>query len=154
MMAKYTVTMYTPEDGEHVAANMREMDVFECKAVGFSTSLEAINESVKASNQAWSLCYGNMPLCVFGDVSDSAGGAVIWELGTNAIRHHKKGFMMSSRKIIHNYLKRYKYLTNVVCMDNHESVRWLKWLGAEFLEDTAIIQGKPFQRFYIERSER
>jgi hypothetical protein len=50
-------------------------------------------------------------------------------------------------------MKNYDYLTNVVCMDNHESVRWLKWLGAEFQDDTAMIMGKPFQRFYIERSD-
>lgn len=152
MTAKYTVTMYCPEDGKHIAANMRDMDVFECRAAGLEP-LEAINDGVEKSSQVWTFCYGNLPLCVFGAVPDSVGGAVFWLLGTKDIRHHKRAFMMASKKYRDIYLNRYRYLTNVVCMENHESVRWLKWLGAEFQDDTAIIMGKPFQRFYLERSD-
>ena len=153
MTAKYSITMYCPGDGEYIAEHMRDNDVFECRAAGFETPLEAINESVRASAQAWTFCYGNIPLCVFGDVSDKCGGAVIWELGVDEIRQHKKAFMQKSRHVIDIFLKRYEYLTNVVCMDNKESVRWLKWLGAEFEEETATLMGKPFSRFYIERSD-
>ena len=145
--------MYCPEDGEHIAANMRDMDVFECRAVGFSTPLEAINDGVEKSDRVWTFCYGDLPLCVFGAVPYGAGGAVFWLLGTKDIRHHKRAFMTASKKYRDTYLDRYTYLTNVVCMENHESVRWLKWLGAEFLDGTAMVMGKPFQRFYLERGD-
>lgn len=153
MTAKYSITMYCPRDGEYVAEYMRINDVFECRASGFATPEEAINGSVEVSEQAWTFCYGNVPLCVFGYVPDGAGGAVFWLLGTDEIKHHKREFMRRSKLFKGYLMKNYDYLTNVVCMDNHESVRWLKWLGAEFQEDTAMIMGKPFQRFYIERSD-
>lgn len=153
MTAKYSITMYCPSDGEYIAEHMREMDVFECRATGFATPLEAITASVKASNKVWTFCYGGIPLCVFGIVPDSCGGSGIWELGVDAIRQHKKAFLQKSRQVIDGFLKDYSYLTNVVCMENYESVRWLKWLGAEFQEETAMLMGKPFSRFYIERSE-
>lgn len=153
MTAKYSITMYCPGDGEYIADHIREMDRFECEAVGYANPLEAINEGVEKSDRAWTFCYGGVPLCVFGDVPDSAGGAVIWELGTDEIRHHKRAFMEKSKLTIGAMLNKYEYLTNVVCMDNRASVRWLKWLGAEFQEETAMLMGKPFARFYIERSD-
>lgn len=153
MTAKYSITMYCPRDGEYIAEYMRENDVFECRASGYATPLEAINGSVKESHKAWTFCYGGVPLCVFGDVPDLCGGAVFWLLGTDEVKHHKREFMRRSKLFKGYLMKNYDYLTNVVCMDNKESVRWLKWLGAEFQEDTAMIMGKPFQRFYIERSD-
>lgn len=153
MTAKYSITMYCPCDGEYIAEHMRENDVFECRAAGYATPLEAINDSVKSSRQAWTFCYGNVPVCVFGDVPDTAGGAVFWLLGTDEVRRHKREFMKQSKKRLAQLMAKYTYLTNVVCMDNQESVRWLKWLGAEFQEETAMLMGRPFSRFYIERSD-
>lgn len=153
MTAKYSITMYCPCDGEYIAEHMREMDVFECRATGFATPLEAINESAKRSREAWTLCYGDVPLCVFGHVPDCAGGAVFWLLGTDEIKHHKREFMRQSKLWKVRMMEKYEYLTNVVCMENQDSVRWLKWMGAEFQEGTAMMMGKPFQRFYVERCE-
>lgn len=153
MTADYSITMYCPADGEYVAEHMREMDVFECKAAGFATPLEAIQKGFERSKNMKTGCYKSVPLCVWGEVPDTCGGAVIWQLGTDAVKLHKRAFMVESKKVIEQMLTRYKYLTNVVCMENKESVRWLKWLGAEFQEGTAMVMGKPFARFYIERSE-
>jgi hypothetical protein len=61
--------------------------------------------------------------------------------------------MRHSKIVKARMMEKYKYLTNVVCMDNKESVRWLKWLGAEFQEETAMLMGRPFSRFYMERSD-
>lgn len=153
MTAKYSITKYTPADGQYIGEHMRVKDVFECRAAGYADPVEAINGSVKESNKAWTFRCGDMPLCVFGDVPDLCGGAVFWLLGTDEVRNHKREFMRRSKLFKGYLMKNYEYLTNVVCMDNKESVRWLKWLGAEFQEDTAMIMGKPFQRFYIERSD-
>ena len=153
MTAKYSITMFCPRDGKYVAEHMRINDVFECRAAGHATPEEAIDTSVEESVQAWTFCYGNVPLCVFGYVPDTAGGAVFWLLGTDEIKRHKREFMRRSKLFKGYLMKKYDYLTNVVCMDNHESVRWLKWLGAEFCEESAVIMGKKFQRFYIERSD-
>lgn len=152
-MADYSITMYMPSDGDYIAEHMREMDVFECQAVGYPTPLKAIKGSVKVSAEAWTFCYKTVPLCVFGHVPDDCGGAVFWLLGTDDVRRHKREFMRHSKIVKARMMEKYKYLTNVVCMDNKESVRWLKWLGAEFQEETAMLMGRPFSRFYIERSD-
>jgi hypothetical protein len=145
--------MYCPSDGEYIAEYMRANDVFECRAAGFATPLGAIDGSVKESREAWTFCYGGVPLCVFGYVPDSAGGAIFWLLGTDKIKYHAREFMRQSKLFKARMMEKFEYLTNVVCMDNQESVRWLQWLGAEFMEETAEIMGKAFQRFYIERCD-
>lgn len=153
MTDKYSITTYCSADGEYVAGHMREMDAFECRAAGFATPLEAIQQGFEMSTNMKTGSYNGVPLCVWGEVPDTCGGAVIWQLGTDEVKHHKRAFMVESKKVIESMLTEYEYLTNVVCLENKESVRWLKWLGAQFQEETAMIMGKPFARFYIERSE-
>lgn len=153
MTDKYSVTVCTPHDLELVAADMRDMDVFECRAAGFKTPLDALHVGLLMGKQTWTFNSDGEPLCVFGDVPDNSGGAVFWLLGTNKVRQHKRAFMRYSKMYKELYLAKYTYLTNVVCMDNDESVRWLKWLGAKFIDGVAMIDGKPFQRFYIERGD-
>lgn len=153
MTDNYSIRPYCPADGKYVAEHMREMDKFECLATGFATPIDAIKQGFEASVNMKTGFYKDTPLCVWGEVPDTSGGAVIWQLGTDAVLRHKRAFMVESKKVIEDMLTRYTYLTNVVCMENKESVRWLKWLGAWFKEETAMIMGKPFQLFYIERSD-
>lgn len=77
---------------------------------------------------------------------------IIWCLGTDEINHVKKSFIEESRKYIDRWLGYYGELKNTVACFNHASIRWLKWMGAEFGEPYKI-NGNDYMDFVIRRQE-
>lgn len=135
----------------YIADNMREMDVFECRAVGLSP-MEGLRSSISECPDASVFFADGEPIGAMGSKPLPDGGAVFWLLGTDRINSYPKEFMIKSFDILKNDLMvRYTYLTNVICMDHKESVRWLKRLGAQFEKENITLLGRAFKRFFIWR---
>lgn len=140
----------TEERLAYLAEHMREWDKFECEAAGV-TPLKAVIDGCKCTKAAI-LSWDGTPLAVYGHRAITDKGGLCWELGTDGIDRHKKECFEAGNKIIAEMLDEHEWLTNVVCMENKKSVRWLTRLGAVFLPETRIeLLGKPFERFYLWR---
>ena len=135
---------------QHIADNMRKWDVFECEAVGMSP-LEGLVSSVNECPDSRIILADGEPIGVMGSKPAINGGAIYWLLGTDKINSYAKEFYIKSLSILKEYLAKYTYLTNVICKEHKESVRWLSRLGAEFDEKTIILLGREFQQFFIYR---
>ena len=147
------ITFNKPDDKRlmHIADNMREIDIFECKAVGM-TPIEGLRTSVEECSDSRIILADGEPIGAMGSKPLPDGGAIFWLLGTNRINSYAKEFMIKSFDILENDLMvRYKYLTNCICLEHKESVRWLKRLGAKFDNKKIILLGREFRRFFIYR---
>lgn len=147
------ITFAKPDDDmlRYIADNMREIDVFECRAVGHSP-LEGLQTSVAECPDSRVFFADGEPIGAMGSKLLPDGGGIFWLLGTDKINSYPKEFMIKSFDILKNDLKiRYTYLTNVICMDHKESVRWLTRLGAQFEKEKIMLLGREFRRFFIWR---
>lgn len=80
-------------------------------------------------------------------------GRLIWCLGTYKIQKFWLPFASESRKIVRKWANEYGCLYNAVGEFNEDSIRWLKWCGAEF-DDAVIIGGERFLPFRIEGGKK
>lgn len=92
-------------------------------------------------------------LCLFGKGLPSweAPGRQIWMLGTNEIN---KGYVKSvlfkeARRVLKEWVKQHGIVHNIVYEKNMTSVKYLSRLGAHWLPECMINDGKKFYEFYI-----
>ena len=152
MIRQEHITFTKPDNNmiQYIAEHMRKWDVFECKAVGLNP-LNGLTSSIAECPDSRIIMADGEPIGAMGSKPAINGGAVYWLLGTDKINSYAKEFYIKSQQILKEYLKQYTYLTNVICKDHAESVRWLSRLGAEFDENTIRLLGREFQRFFIYR---
>lgn len=143
----------TQEDIEHVAANMRDVDVLEVAASGGRTPLLALVDSINESTISQTAVFDGVPVAIFGfvydDISDKAG---VWMLCTNDVYKHRATFLRESVRILTGWLPLAEELYNFVAVDNAITRRWLKLAG--FVEGDEMPYGPmgfPFVRVSYQR---
>ena len=77
---------------------------------------------------------------------------VIWMVSDENIDKMQRRFAKHTRTVISYFLERYSSLFNYVYVNNHQSVKWLKFAGAKLEETINIgIFNMPFKKFVFER---
>ena len=73
-------------------------------------------------------------VCAWGLVPPSliAEEAYLWLFATPAVAEHKFLFVRHSQRVMEEMLKIYPRIVGVTDIKAHDSIRWLKWLGAKF----------------------
>ena len=138
-----------------IADNMRGEDAAEVWAASHHTPLESLLASWAASEFCTvALSAEGEPLVMFGlvrrDLVSDRG--VIWMLGADTSRAHKKEFLLQTPKVISQMLLVCRRLHNMVHSKNRASLRWLRWLGFTILPPRPHgPDGELFHEFYIER---
>lgn len=136
----------------HAAAiELREGDAMEVAAMG-ATKDEAFRTSLARSLWAETYLVGGVPAAMVGlGLSALVGGhGVPWLLTSPICEHHKKRFLVESRRQVARMLAEVTPLRNVVHADYGRAVRWLRWLGFT-LEAPVEINGALFRPFGMER---
>lgn len=92
------------------------------------------------------------PEAMFGtsDINVLAGIGSIWMLGTDVVDQHPRELLRLSPEWVAKLFARYEVLRNVVSRDNRASIRWLKWLGAEFSAPLEV-GGQAFVLFELRK---
>jgi hypothetical protein len=151
MMTKIIVSAHT-DHLDWIASNMREADEIECAAGAMSPRL-ALERSMETSVKTWTgmIMPDARPICMFGVGVGDILGAVghPWCLGTDEIEDVSLSFLRESRKVVARMLGIFPYLFNYVDARNELSIKWLKWLGFKF-DDQTVAYGPfkiPFYRF-------
>lgn len=144
-MSKYLKSEFTQADVNYIAVNMRSKDAAECRAGGLEP-LAALQNSLDRSEWKWLIedQYSN-PV---GFVGVTKSGCV-WLLGTEQLISSRE-FIRQSR-VIKDYIFEvtgHEMLWNLVWVYNHEHVRWLEWLGADFA-GVQYHNDNPFVLFYL-----
>lgn len=137
------------EDIQYIASNLRTVDQFEVQAFGYDDYLEAIKVSI-ANAKVCFVVKGECPICVFGlsNLELNKNNAV-WLLAAKDIKRYKKEFLKYSYLIINYWFNEFGAMYNYISVENKDSIRWLKWLGASFSEPF-LIGGYEFKEFILD----
>ena len=97
----------------------------------------ALQESFTYSQKKFSLMDKNNQLIAMFGVAATHVPTVgcVWMLGTDRIRFVKRDFIRNSKAWVDELMGDYRCLVNLVSSSNKISMRWLKWLGADFLRE-------------------
>lgn len=133
--------------------NLRESDIREVEASHGFTPEQALRQAFEVSEFRATIVSKGVPVVLFGVMPDGTNGSV-WMLATKDLKKIRLAFLKISRLMIAHMLELYPYLYNYADVRNEESIEWLKWCGATFLDP--IPYGKdqrPFQYFSLNRSD-
>lgn len=88
------------------------------------------------STEVWSGYVGNKLICRWGLIPPTllSNQAYLWMHSTPAIRDHQFLLVRHSQRIIEQVLDRYERIIGDCRVEAYDSIRWLKWLGADFVE--------------------
>jgi hypothetical protein len=110
----------TDADIDHICEHMRDIDKRELWAAFQMSPTEVLSHAGE--------CHighvDGSPAVVFG-----CQDGIVWMLATDDIKKVGVRFILRSQDIISEWLEQYRHIYNYVHIDNHISIRWLKWLG-------------------------
>lgn len=144
----------TPSDVITIGDKMRKSDRQEIWKSHHQQPREAVMTGFRESVTSYTATIHGEPILMTGIVPTYFLGssAVIWMLATDQINEIPVKFVRQSRIIIGKFLEQYPHLYNYVDMKNTESIKWLKWCGAEFGPIINYgIEQKPFRYFQFLR---
>lgn len=146
---KYEIARATEAHARDLAENMREADVAEAVASGFSSPLEAVLKPLTASRDTWVGLADGKVLCMFGTqpLTIVSSRACVWMLTTHEVPKHFRVFLRVGREIVRRELIRYTELWNMVDARHATAIRWLTWMGAEIFPAIPFGPGLPFHPF-------
>ncbi len=127
--------------------DLRIEDMLEAIGLGFHP-YKAVTSSFETSDKAYTIVSkkDRNIVCSFGVCkSDSKDLGIVWMLGTHRVLDIQNTFIRHSKTWIKELMGNYRGLINIVSDSNTASIRWLKWLGADFLRE----KPKGFREFII-----
>lgn len=119
-----------PLVGEHISqlislSRGSSLDAKEAGILEFCQSL---------SIEVWTGYVEGKLVCCWGLIPPTllSNQAYLWMHSTPAIRDHQFLLVRHSQRIIEKMLEQYERIVGDCLRDAEDSIRWLKWLGAEF----------------------
>ena len=121
------------DDAEFLSTRLRDADMKELKAAGYSTALSALRQGLIISDQ----CYTGLdpssgfPAVLFGVVNTEKELCynTVWLLGTDAVTRHGKLFARRSKRWMKHIVDTYGTVGNYVDTRNTFYIRWFEWCG-------------------------
>ena len=141
-----------PEDALELAPRLRMADRREVMASHGHRGLQALENSLRRSEEAWAVRRDGELLTLFGVARVALLGreGSPWLLGSRSLVHHKRALLHFGRSHVAGWRESYDYLENWVDARNALSIRWLRWLGftLEAPESYGRFQ-RPSHRFWM-----
>jgi len=137
-----------------LARNMRLADQVEIWKSHHRTPESALLTGYSESVVCLTVERKESPIAMFGIIPRTIMGstASVWLLGAPEMEKVQRAFLEQSRRFIDFMLSYYPTLENYVSIENTQSIRWLKWCGAEFAPAAPYgIEQQLFQYFKFRR---
>ncbi len=95
---------------------------------------ETMQRSMKNSSHLWLARHGDAIPCVMGTIAPTllSDTAYLWFYSTPDFTTHRLYFARISRHIVTEALSHYPSLWGHCMQSSPKSIRWLRWLGADF----------------------
>lgn len=142
----------TQEDIDHLAPRLRKEDLDEIRAASGLSPREALMLGFAESEECHCIHDTDTgePVAVFGVVpmAENPSIGIVWMLGSDDLKMHSMCFLRRSAEWVQRLHSRYPLLCNVIDARNEVHVRWLQWLGFQFIRD--IPDYGPEQRLFYE----
>lgn len=147
-MKKIEYVTPTFEMLESIEKRMTDADRFELTITTNKEPLDALCESVDASEESFVAVIDGVPEAVFGiatSKSDSSLG-IPWLIGTRAIAANARELVRKGRQLIPQWAARYAGLYNVSSITHPAAHTWMLWLGFEPIQ-LLYVRGHAFISF-------
>jgi len=122
----------TEKDVQELSEKMREADAIEVMASNGLTPLEALTQGFELS-ESLAIIHKDELIGMFGvaKIGDDIGSP--WMLGSDKIPEIKKDLLTQALDWVVETNKQYPLLVNYVDARNKVAIRWLKYLGFNFV---------------------
>lgn len=135
-----------------IARHMRGNDAIHVLAQTGRMPVDAIAAALAASPRyARVLFLDLVPLAMFGlsPLTVLGDSAQVWCFGTRHIDQHPILFLRQSRRILPQLLAQASVLTNLVADKDLGGRRWLSLLGASYVLQPRVLNGRLFDQFIL-----
>lgn len=146
------ITTSILEDVFELEGNLREEDVAECQASGY-TPREALLQGYIFGDICLSAKTNDGKVIGMFGVSNykqPEGVGIVWYLGNDETLKHPIKLVKGGREYTRQWLEKYKILTNAVDARNVVHIKWLQHIGFTFTVPLTI-NGYTFLQFYMKR---
>lgn len=137
-----------------LAKRLRQEDLDEIQAASGVTPQLALRRGLEHSAECYTIIRPEAvyePLAMFGVVSMDQNPAVgqVWFLGSDEIKTHSMEFLRKSKGWIENFHAGYPVLYNNIDARNTVHIKWLQWLGFQFINELHNYgyEGRTFYHF-------
>ncbi len=136
---------------DELAANLRQQDIDELRALGHDDLRKPIGDGVALSTWCYTALADGHVLAIFG-VAPMGGlldpRGVPWALGTDRIWPNRRALARASHGYIRRMLATYPHLTNIVHARNTAAVGWLQRVGFKLHDAQPVApHGEMFHVF-------
>ena len=133
---KLYVQRATAQDACRIASRLRDADRRELEASTRAAPVQVLIDGVNESDAYTVKTPDGTPCAIFGTRdSGYTESGVVWMLGTDDLTTNSKTFLRFSKRWLDELHKKYRLLYNVIDARNDVHLRWLNWMGFEFVEE-------------------
>lgn len=149
---KITARRSKLEDAVELSKNLREEDIAELAANTGKAPLTALSQGYVLSTPCYSIVDDtDKVLGMFGavPVHKSPGVGLVWMLASPGLLKHRRQFLRESKEWIAKLHQKFPILWNYVDARNTTHIRWLKWIGVNFVAEHPEfgVEKRPFKEF-------
>ena len=141
----------TVEDAITMAPNLREADLNEVQAASGLDPCDALTLCVEASVKPYVAVIDEDPILLCGavDAHMEPPTGVVWMLGTDRIQEIQRQFLREGKDWLGILHEPFDVLWNLVDKRNELHIKWLKWMGFQFLREVEEhgFEKRPFYEF-------
>ena len=125
----------TLEEANYLSTRLRQEDIDECRAHSNSKPLDALTLGIKNSHLPFAV-YNNKhnPVMIMGVVPQGKNLGMIWLLSSPEINNMPLTFLRHCKKVLECYNQTFPVLYNYIDARNTLHLKWLKWLGFQFIK--------------------
>jgi len=150
------VIKIVPADESHIAClarDMRAMDCMECRAVGREPE-EALKKVMETSLWCITALDDDKPIAMLGVVARNMIEAkgIPWMLGSEKIYESTRDIVTLAPHIVRMMRETFSSLENLVSVDNHRAISFLRHYGWKLTDERHMIGGVEFAKFTDERN--
>ena len=123
------------EDAKELSKNLRKEDIEEIKANSNSNPYHALYTGVQYSYLPLTIMSDDdRPIMIMGVIPHGKKLGMIWLLSSPEIKNISIPFLRNCNGVLDLYLKAYPVLYNYIDARNLLHVKWLRWLGFNFIK--------------------
>ena len=154
MSGQVTIIPATKDHARQLAPLMRSADQAEVRASDGMSPAEALEYSLRVSDEAYTGFIDGELACLFGVVRGPflTGAATPWLLTTSVVQRKPRAFLRASREVIADWMGKYPVLVQQVDARYEQALRWAARVGFQVEPPAPFgVAGEPFCLIHMKR---
>ncbi|WP_277964589.1 hypothetical protein [Pseudomonas sp. RIT-To-2] len=143
-----------PVERRHVLAllaDLRQADRVELESIRGWSAAQELEYALASTEHSGACIYQGKVLAIYGDTAHDETYGLPWMASSTWLERYPRVFLAECADVVAGMRSRHRQLINFADVRNQLAVRWLKWLGFNFLAPIPYgAAGEPFYPFTME----